>query len=100
MVYPLQFGRKERTGSCIGHDRPNEYHGFYEFYRFDRWVTDPKKKNEPRKRYRGDDSPWYTIGQLMHYFPQLTWNDILYKMTYKNLLMLMATIPDPDLEET
>jgi len=35
----------------------------------------------------------------MHYFPGMTWNDILRKITYKNLLMLMLTIPTVDREE-
>jgi len=35
----------------------------------------------------------------MHYFPGMTWNDILRRITYKNLLMLMLTIPTVDREE-
>jgi len=34
----------------------------------------------------------------MKYY-RLSWNDCIYGMTYRNLLMLMAVIPDPDMVE-
>ena len=74
----------------------NEHNGFYQFYHFNWWIEDTKQRNEP-KRYRGDNSPWFTIGGLMHYFPGLSENDILWTLTYRNILMYLATIPDHNL---
>jgi hypothetical protein len=35
----------------------------------------------------------------MHYFPGITWKDAMWGISYKNQIMLMATIPDHDLTE-
>ncbi|WP_234863450.1 hypothetical protein [Flavihumibacter fluminis] len=63
---------------------------FYQFYHLHRKQDPDEDKSESSP---GTKTLWGVIGGMIKYF-RFSWNEIIWEISYRNIMMLSATIPN------
>jgi len=70
-----------------GHNVNDECRKFFFHYKFDK-----RKESADDTRYKGNRSLWGTVGTAIKEYG-LTYNEVLWEMSYVNLMLIFADAP-------
>lgn len=56
-------------------------------------------KYSEKDKHKIGESPWALTGAVLKNFPNLSWSDVVYRLSYNNIILLCKSLPTYDTHE-